>query len=92
MPALYLLQMMKNESKTLYIPLYGKAYVSRKGIILNDKKAEEIWAAEGFELKGKSALGIIEDFVDDDLVFIEDAAFEYNDNKLFADEKIYEFY
>ena len=43
------------------------------------------------KLKGKSALGIIEDFVDDDLVFIEDAAFEYNDNKLFADEKIYEF-
>lgn len=43
------------------------------------------------KLKGKSALGIIEDFVDDDLVFIEDAAFEYNGNKLFADEKIYEF-
>lgn len=41
-------------NKTLYIPLYGKAYVSRKGIILADKKAEEIWAAEGFELKGKS--------------------------------------
>ena len=28
--------------------------MSRKGIILKDKKAEEIWAAEGFELKGKS--------------------------------------
>ena len=41
-------------NKTLYIPLYGKAYVSRKGIILNDKKAEEIWAAEGFALGGKS--------------------------------------
>ena len=45
---------MNNVNKTLYIPLYGKAYVSRKGIILNDKKAEEIWSAEGFELKGKS--------------------------------------
>ena len=45
---------MDNVNKTLYIPLYGKAYVSRKGIILNDKKAEEIWSAEGFELKGKS--------------------------------------
>ena len=33
---------MNNVNKTLYIPLYGKAYVSRKGIILNDKKAEEI--------------------------------------------------
>ena len=45
---------MNNVNKTLYIPLYGKAYVSKKGIILNDKKAEEIWNAEGFELKGKS--------------------------------------
>lgn len=45
---------MNNVNKTLYIPLYGKAYVSRKGIILNDSKAEEIWDAEGFALKGKS--------------------------------------
>ena len=45
---------MNNVNKTLYIPLYGKAYVSRKGMILDDKKAEEIWEAEGFELKGKS--------------------------------------
>lgn len=45
---------MNNVNKTLYIPLYGKAYVSKRGIVLQDKKAEEIWAAEGFELKGKS--------------------------------------
>ncbi len=45
---------MNSVSKTLYIPLYGKSYVSRKGIILNDKKAEEIWESQGFELKGKS--------------------------------------
>lgn len=45
---------MNGVNKTLYISLYGKAYVSRKGIFLNDKKAEEIWAAEGFALKGKS--------------------------------------
>ena len=45
---------MNNVNKTLYIPLYGKAYVSRKGIILNDKTAELIWEKEGFELKGKS--------------------------------------
>lgn len=45
---------MNGVNKTLYIPLYGKAYVSKKGIILKDEKAEEIWAAEGFELKGKS--------------------------------------
>ena len=45
---------MDNVNKTLYIPLYGKAYVSRKGILLDDPKAEEIWAAEGFPLKGKS--------------------------------------
>jgi O-methyltransferase involved in polyketide biosynthesis len=41
-------------NKTLYIPLYGKSYVSKKGILLHDPKAEEIWAAEGFPLKGKS--------------------------------------
>ena len=45
---------MNNVNKTLYIPLYGKAYVSKKGVILHDKKAEEIWDAEGFELKGKA--------------------------------------
>ena len=45
---------MNNVNKTLFIPLYGKAYVSRKGIILHDPKAESIWEAEGFELKGKS--------------------------------------
>ena len=45
---------MNNVNKTLYIPLYGKAYVSRKGIILRDPKAGEIWAREGFPLKGKS--------------------------------------
>ncbi len=41
-------------SKTLYIPLYGKALISRKGILLNDPKAEEIWNKEGFALSGKS--------------------------------------
>ena len=45
---------MNNVNKTLYIPLYGKAFVSKKGIILSDKKAEEIWETEGFALKGKS--------------------------------------
>ncbi len=45
---------MNNVNKTLYIPLYGKAYVSKKGIILNDKTAEQIWEKEGFELKGKT--------------------------------------
>lgn len=46
---------MDSVNKTLYIPLYGKAYVSRKGILLQDAKAEELWEAEGFPLKGKSA-------------------------------------
>ncbi len=45
---------MNNVNKTLYIPLYGKAYVSKKGILLCDPKAEQIWQAEGFALKGKS--------------------------------------
>ena len=46
---------MNSVNKTLYIPLYGKAYVSKKGILLQDPKAEEIWEAEGFSLKGKAA-------------------------------------
>ena len=45
---------MNSVNKTLYIPLYGKSYVSKKGLFLDDKKAEEIWEAEGFLLKGKS--------------------------------------
>ena len=45
---------MNSVNKTLYIPLYGKSYVSKKGLFLGDKKAEEIWEAAGFTLKGKS--------------------------------------
>ncbi len=45
---------MNSVNKTLYIPLYGKSYVSKRGNFLDDKKAEEIWEAEGFALKGKS--------------------------------------
>ena len=45
---------MNNVNKTLYIPLYGKAYVSRRSLFLRDVKAEEIWEAEKFQLKGKS--------------------------------------
>ncbi len=45
---------MNSVNKTLYIPLYGKSYVSKKGLFLDDKKAEEIWDAEGFALKGKA--------------------------------------
>jgi len=46
---------MDSVNKTLYIPLYGKALVSQKGLFLHDPKAEELWAKEGFPLKGKSA-------------------------------------
>ena len=46
---------MDSVNKTLYIPLRGKAYVSKLGILLSDPEAERIWAAEGFPLKGKSA-------------------------------------
>ncbi|MBP3396566.1 MAG: class I SAM-dependent methyltransferase [Clostridia bacterium] len=45
---------MDSVNKTLYIPLYGKAYVSKKSLFLQDEKAEEIWEAERFPLKGKS--------------------------------------
>ena len=46
---------MNSVNKTLFIPLYGKSFVSKKRLFLEDKKAEEIWSAEGFRLKGKSA-------------------------------------
>jgi len=45
---------MDNVNKTLYIPLYGKACVSRLGLFLRDEKAEEIWQIKGFALKGKA--------------------------------------
>ena len=45
---------MNEVNKTLYIPLYGKAKVSRQGIILNDPCAEEIWKEEAFPIRGKS--------------------------------------
>lgn len=41
-------------NKTLYIPLYGKAYVSSRGLFLSDKKAQEIWEKEGIPLHGKA--------------------------------------
>lgn len=45
---------MNDVNRTLYIPLYGKAYVSRKGIILKDASAESIWAQQGFALGRKA--------------------------------------
>ena len=45
---------MNQVNKTLYIPLYGKSYVSKRGLFLDDKKAEEIWSEQGFALTGKS--------------------------------------
>ena len=45
---------MNEVNKTLFIPLYGKARISKMGIILNDKDAESIWGSCGFEIKGKS--------------------------------------
>lgn len=46
---------MDNVNQTLYIPLYGKALVSRRGILLRDPDAEALWDAAGILLKGKSA-------------------------------------
>lgn len=45
---------MTNTNKTLYIPLFGKSFVSQRGLFLKDKKAEEIWEKEQFPLKSKS--------------------------------------
>ena len=45
---------MNEVNKTLFIPLYGKAQVSKKNIILKDAMAEKIWEAEKFPIYGKS--------------------------------------
>ncbi len=45
---------MNEVNKTLYIPLYGKAMVSAKGMLLMDPMAETIWQQVQFPLKGKS--------------------------------------
>ena len=44
---------MKEVHKTLFIPLYGKARVSKENRILHDPMAEKIWEAEGFPIRGK---------------------------------------
>ncbi len=46
--------MMNEVNKTLFIPLYGKSQVSKKGIILKDPVAEKIWEKESFPIRGKS--------------------------------------
>ena len=45
---------MTNTNQTLYIPLFGKSFVSQRGLFIKDKKAEEIWKKEQFPLKSKS--------------------------------------
>lgn len=45
---------MNEVNQTLFIPLYGKAQVSKQNIILKDSAAEKIWAAEAFPIHGKS--------------------------------------
>ena len=45
---------MNNVNKTLYIPLFAKSFVSKKGLFIKDGYAEKIWDSEGFPLKGSS--------------------------------------
>lgn len=45
---------MDSVNQTLYIPLYGKAAVSKQGILLRDPMAEKIWEQAGFPLRRKS--------------------------------------
>lgn len=45
---------MNNVSRTLYIPLYGKAYVSRKGLFLQDEMAEAICRQENVTFRGRA--------------------------------------
>ena len=45
---------MDSVNKTLYIPLYGKALVSQRGLFLDDKTAERIWGEVNFPLRRKA--------------------------------------
>ena len=45
---------MTGVNKTLFILLYGKAKVSKQGIIIKDPSAEKIWETCSFEVHGKS--------------------------------------
>lgn len=45
---------MNEVNKTLFIPLYGKAFVSKQNMILQDPTSERIWEAESFTLHGKA--------------------------------------
>lgn len=45
---------MNEINRTLFIPLYGKSFVSKQNIILSDPDAERIWEAECFPIRGKS--------------------------------------
>ena len=42
---------LNNESKTLFIPLLGKAIMSKKGLFLEDKKTEEILSKIDYDFK-----------------------------------------
>ena len=53
-PVLGYTNSMTGVNQTLFIPLYGKARVSKQGIIIKDSMAEKIWDAEAFEVHGKS--------------------------------------
>ena len=46
---------MNEVNKTLFIPLYGKAFVSKQNILLKDPTAEKIWEEEAFPIHGSSA-------------------------------------
>ena len=47
-------EIMNEVNRTLFIPLYGKARVSRMNIIIRDPTAEAIWEREAFPIHGKS--------------------------------------
>ena len=45
---------MNEVNRTLYIPLYGKSYASKRRVILSDPTAESIWEAERFPIRGRA--------------------------------------
>ena len=76
---------LKEESKTLFIPLYGKALMSKECLFLKDKKAEEIinkvdynfkklkqskWLSMYMALRAKKIDEICKNYIDKDLNLI----------------------
>lgn len=71
---------LKNESKTLFIPLYGKAKMSEKNLFLHDPKAEEIIANINYNFKSLKQSKWLSMFMSLRALIIDELCNSYLDN------------